>query len=323
MVFPTDGNKLVASFYSQAAELNFPLVFAEGEDDRVIAAAERLAKLCCPILLTVGKPISVSADIEVVDVLTDSRRISFANQLAEIEKYKDQDPTELVNNPLLFAALLVKNGYARGGISGAHFTTAEVLRAGLNIVGKAQNIQTVSSSFLMIGEQSCYSFADCAIVIEPTAHQLVDIALATIHTHRRLVEEQPRVAFLSFSTKGSAEHPQIDKVRQATRQLRKDYPTICCDGELQLDAALVPSVAQLKAPDSPIGGQANILIFPNLASGNIGYKLTQYIGRLQAIGPIVQGLSAPFMDLSRGCSSDDLVLMSCLTSILAKPDADV
>ncbi len=320
MALPTGGNKLVASFYSQAAKLGFPLVFAEGEDPRVIAAAERLAeeKLCRPILLTAGKPIEVSTNIEVIDLLTDSRRTSFANQLAKMPKYQDQDPAELVSNPLVFAALLIKNGYVRGGVSGAHFTTAEVLRAGLNIIGKAKDVQTVSSSFLMIGEQSCYSFADCAMVVEPTAHQLVDIALATIHTHSLLVEEQPRVAFLSFSTKGSAEHPQIEKVRQAVEQLQKDYPTLCCDGELQLDAALVPSVARLKAPDSPVGGQANILIFPNLVSGNIGYKLTQYIGGFQAIGPIVQGLSAPFMDLSRGCSSDDVVLMSCFASILAQ-----
>jgi len=320
MASPTGENKLVASFYSQAAKLNFPLVFAEGKDHRVITAVKQLAKekLCCPILLTAGEPIEVPTNIEVIDVLTDSRRDSFANQLAEIKKYKDQDPVELVKNPLLFAALLVKNGHAYGGISGAHFTTAEVLKAGLNIIGRAQNVQTVSSSFLMIGEQNCYSFADCAIVVEPTAHQLVDIALATIHTHRLLVGEQPRVAFLSFSTKGSAKHPQVTKVRQAVEQLQKDYPTICCDGELQLDAAMVPSVARLKAPDSPVGGQASTLIFPNLVSGNIGYKLTQYIGGFQAIGPIVQGLSAPFMDLSRGCSSDDIVLMSCLTSILAQ-----
>ena len=310
--------KLVSSLYEKARRLNHRIVFAEGEDERVVEAALNLAQnnLCQPTLLTAGKPIKDSAGLEIIDTCSDERQISFAEQLAGIRKYQGRDLEKLAQQPLMFAALLVKNGYMDGGVAGAQFTTAEVISAGLNIIGKSEKFQTVSSNFLMLSNERALSFADCAIVVKPTSQQLADIALATAQTHQRLSDEGPRVAFLSYSTKGSTTHPQV-RVQEAVGLLQAKRSDIHSDGELQLDAALVPSVARTKAPQSPLNGNANVLIFPDLASGNIAYKLAQRLGGFQAIGPLVQGLSVPFMDLSRDCSCDDILLVSCVTSILA------
>jgi phosphate acetyltransferase len=224
---------------------------------------------------------------------------------------------------LRFATSLLASGSIDGVVAGAHSPTADVLRAGLRILGTATGIRTVSSAFYMIVEASgerperVLSFTDAAVVPEPTAVQLAEIAEAACTARRRVVGDEPRVAFLSYSTRGSAGGESVLRVREAVERFRERCPGIPADGELQADAALEPSIAARKAPGSAVGGEANILVFPDLNSGNIGYKLVQRLGGAQALGPILQGLAGPLNDLSRGASVGDIVRVACITALMA------
>ena len=223
---------------------------------------------------------------------------------------------ELAAEPVMFGAGLVALGHADAGVTGAAHATADVIRAGLFCLGTAPGIPLVSSMFLMTRGDEVLSFADCGVVPEPDPDQLVHIANATAKNHHRFTGDAPRVAFLSFSTRGSAEHPKVSKVRAAVEKFRATHPDVASDGELQFDAAYVPAVAQRKCKDSPLQGRANVFVFPDLDAGNLAYKITERLGGFRAFGPLLQGLRKPWLDLSRGCSAEDIAGVAVLASAM-------
>jgi len=313
------------------------IVLPEGDEDRTVVAAQRIHELGLADVVLVGnldkinkKAESLGVNLEGVEIQdpdTSSKLNEYITAFYEIRKSKGmtmEKADKIVRDPLYFGTMMVKLNDADGMVSGAVHTTGDLLRPGLQIIKTAPGVSVVSSFFIMMvpgsqyGEEGMLLFSDCAVNPNPSADQLAAIAIATADTAKNLCKIDPRVAMLSFSTMGSADHEVVDKVRNATAKAKELRPDLLIDGEMQLDAAIVQKVAEQKAPNSPVSGRANVLIFPDLQAGNIGYKLVQRFANAEAIGPICQGFAKPINDLSRGCSSEDIVNVVALTAVQAQ-----
>lgn len=326
---------LMDSIKAQAKKDLMHIVLPEGTEPRTVEAAGLIVKegLAKVTLLGDKDEIVKVADgkslegVGIIDPVKSEDFEAFAEAFAELRKKKGvtiEQARETMKDPLYFATMMIKQGKADGMVAGAINSTGNTIRPALQIVKTAPGISTVSGAFLIevpnspFGENGKFVFGDCAITIDPDADQLAQIAVSTANTAKTLLGYEPKVAMLSFSTKGSAKHENVDKVVAATAKVKEMAPELLVDGELQADAALVEKVGQLKSPGSAVAGHANVLIFPDLQAGNIGYKLVQRLAGAEAIGPICQGLAKPVNDLSRGCSVSDIVSLVALTAVQAQ-----
>ncbi len=314
------------------------IILPETEDARTLQAAENILLNEYADIILLGNNDKILADAkllradltgaEIIDPDNDPRTDELVNMFYELRKSKGMTPEKaretLLNSRTYYGVMMVKAGYADGLVSGACHSTADTLRPALQILKTAPGVKMVSGFFIVdvphceYGENGTFLFADSGLNQDPTSEELAVIADSSAKSFRQLVEAEPKVAFLSHSTKGSAKHALVDKVVNAVEIAHRDYPDLICDGELQLDAAIVPEVAASKAPGSPVAGHANVLIFPNLDGGNVGYKLVQRLAKADAYGPMLQGIARPVNDLSRGCSWEDIVGVVALTAVQAQ-----
>ena len=317
------------------------IVLAEGTEERTLKAADIILQEGIAHITLLGNPAEIEGLAEkfglrhigkatIIDPENHPKKEEYADLLVELRKKKGmtkEQAMKLVEDPLYLATLMIKNGDADGEVAGAKNATGDVLRPALQIVKTRPGISVVSGAFLLLtnkpeyGENGLIVCADCAVLPNPTAEELAQIAVATAGTARAIAKVEPRVAMLSFSTKGSAKNELVDKVVKATELAKEMAPDVVIDGELQADAALVASVGASKAPGSPVAGRANVLIFPSLEVGNISYKLVQRIAGIEAVGPVLQGMAAPINDLSRGCSVSDIVNLVAITVNQAQAEA--
>lgn len=326
--------KLLEQIKENARKLNKRIVLPESFDERMLKAADTLISESIAQIYLLGDPEKIQSDsaklglqsisgATIINPVSHEKKDQYADVMVELRKHKGMNKgtaLELIEDPLYLATLMIKNGDADGEVAGAANATGDVLRPAFQYVKTMPGISVVSGAFIMIlkdkefGQEGMLVFADCAVHPDPTDSELAEIAVATAKTTRAIAGFEPRVAMLSFSTKGSASHDMVDKVVNATKIAKEMDPTLQIDGELQADAAIIQAIGEKKAPGSTIAGKANVLIFPTLDAGNIAYKLVQRLAHAEAIGPVLQGMAAPINDLSRGCSVSDIVNLVAITA---------
>ncbi len=309
------------------------IVLPEGNDERILEAAQEVLKQGIANIIVLGNEAEIAqkgydlTSAEIIDPETSDKQEEFAQLLFELRKHKgmtEEEAAETVKDPIYFAVMMVKSGLCDGLVGGACHATVKILSPSLKVLKTAPGAPMVSSLFLMnvpncdLGEDGVFAFADCALEVQPTAEKLAHIANLTNDSFKRLIGKEPRIALLSHSSYGSANNDDAKKVSDAVAYIKENYPDLNADGELQLDAAIVPEIGASKAPGSPVAGKANVLIFPDLDAANIGYKLVQRLAKAEAYGPILQGLAAPVNDLSRGCTAEDVVGVIAITCVQAQ-----
>lgn len=309
------------------------IVLPEGNDERILEAAQEVLKQGIANIIVLGNEAEIAqkgydlTNAEIIDPETSDKQEEFAQLLFELRKHKgmtEEEAAETVKDPIYFAVMMVKSGLCDGLVGGACHATVKILSPSLKVLKTAPGAPMVSSLFLMnvpncdLGEDGVFAFADCALEVQPTAEKLAHIANLTNDSFKRLIGKEPRIALLSHSSYGSANNDDAKKVSDAVAYIKENYPDLNADGELQLDAAIVPEIGASKAPGSPVAGKANVLIFPDLDAANIGYKLVQRLAKAEAYGPILQGLAAPVNDLSRGCTAEDVVGVIAITCVQAQ-----
>jgi len=322
--------QLLEDIKVNASKKKKTILLPESHDERVLKAAEILLKENVVSVITLGDENKINEEakrlklnltgLRVIDPAKSDKLSDFTNIYFNLRRKKGiriEEAREIMQRDIFFGAMMLREGMADGSVAGSTASTGDVMKAGFHCIGVTEGISIVSSFFLMAYPEKTYSFADCAVVPDPDPQQLADIAISTAENHKKLTGDEPYVAMLSFSTKGSAKHESIDKVLSAMEIVKQKRPDINVDGELQFDAAIIDSIGKRKAHGSNVAGRANVLVFPDLNSGNIGYKIAERLGGAAAIGPIVQGLKKPFFDLSRGCSADDIVNTAAIAALMS------